>query len=174
MQSSLDFFQQELSSIRTGRASSTLVENVIVNAYESTQKLKIREMANIGASDARTIVIEPWDQTTIPDIAKAISDTLQLSAQINENVIRIILPPLTEERRKEFIKILHQKTELAKIAIRQVRGDVMHDLKKGEENKEITEDERERGEKEVQKLTDEFVEKIEDIKKRKEEELLTL
>lgn len=174
MQSSFDFFVSELSQIRTGRASSALVENVIVNAYEGTQKLKIQEMGNISVSDAKTIVIEPWDQTTIPDIERAISEQLQLSAQVHENVLRIILPPLTEERRREFIKILKTKTEQAKIAIRQVRGDVMHDLKKADENGDITEDERERGEKEVQKLTDEFVEKIEETEKKKEEELLTL
>jgi ribosome recycling factor len=174
MQGSLDFFQQELSSIRTGRASSTLLENVIVSAYESTQKLKIREMGNINVVDARTIAVEPWDVTTVSDIVKAISDSLQLSAQVNENVIRVVLPPLTEERRKEFIKILNQKAEMSKVAIRQIRGDYMHDLKKGEERKEITEDERERGEKEIQKMTDEFVEKIENVQKKKEEELLTL
>lgn len=174
MQASLDFFQQELSSIRTGRATPALLENIIVLAYEGTQKLKIREMGNINVTDARTIAVEPWDQTVIPDIARAISDSLQLSAQVNENVIRVILPPLTEERRKEFIKILNQKAESGKVAMRQVRGDLMHDLKKGEEASEITEDERERGEKEIQKLTDEFVEKIESIQKKKEEELLTL
>jgi len=174
MQGSLDFFNQELNAIRTGRATPTLLENIIVTTYEGTQKLRIRELANIGTPDSRTIAVEPWDQSTLNDIVKAISDELKLSAQVNENIIRVILPPLTEERRKEFIKILNQKTEMAKIAIRQVRGDLMHDLKKSEENKEITEDERERGEKETQKLTDEFVEKIEEIEKKKENELLTL
>lgn len=174
MQQSLDFVQQELSSIRTGRATSSLVENVMVNCYDGAQKLRIREMGNIAISDARTIAIEPWDISVVNDIVKAISDNLKLSASINENVIRVILPPLTEERRKEFIKLLKQKIEMGKIAIRQIRGDMMHSLKRAEEVKDISEDERTHGEKEVQKMTDEFIEKIETMEKRKEEEIMTV
>lgn len=174
MQQSLDFFQTELNAIRTGRATSSLLENVIVSAYEGTQKLKIREMANISVSDPKTIAIEPWDQSVIPDIVRAISNSLNISPTVNENIIRVVLPVLTEERRKEFIKILHREVEMGKVAIRQTRGDVMHNLKKGEEKKEITEDDREYGEKEVQKMTDEFVLKIEEMEKKKETEIMTL
>ncbi len=174
MQSSLDFLQQELNSIRTGRASTSLVENIFVNAYDGTQKLRLRELGNINVSDAKTIVIEPWDQSVLNEIVKAISDNLSLSATVNENIIRIVLPPLTEERRKEFLKILKQKVEMGKIAVRQVRGDYFHSLKRAEEAHEIAEDERFHGEKEIQKLTDEFVEKIESMEKRKEEEIMTV
>lgn len=174
MQQSLDFVQQELNSIRTGRATSSLIENVMVNAYEGAQKLRIREMGNIAISDARTIAIEPWDVSVVNDIVKAISDNLKLSASVNENVIRVILPPLTEERRTEFTKLLKQKIEMGKIAIRQIRGDIMHSLKRADEAKEISEDERTHGEKEMQKLTDEYIEKIETMEKRKEEEIMTV
>lgn len=174
MQASLDFLQNELNAIRTGRATSSLVENIIVLAYEGTQKLKIREMANISVTDAKTIAIEPWDQSVIPDIVKAISASLNLSPSVAENIIRVVMPALTEERRKEFIKILHREVEMGKVAIRQTRGDVMHDLKKGEEKKEITEDDRKNGEKEIQRLTDEFTEKIEEMEKKKETEIMTL
>jgi ribosome recycling factor len=174
MQSSLDFIQQELNSIRTGRATSSLVENVMVNAYEGAQKLRIREMGNIAISDARTIAIEPWDASVVNDIVKAISDNLNLSASVNENIIRVILPPLTEERRKEFTKLLKQKIEMGKIAIRQIRGDMMHSLKRAGDAKDISEDERTQGEKEMQKLTDEYIEKIEAMEKRKEEEIMTV
>lgn len=174
MQSSLDFLASELNAIRTGRATSQLVENVMVNAYEGAQKLRIREMGNIAVTDAKTIVIEPWDASVVNDIVKAISDSLNLSASVNENVIRVILPPLTEERRKEFTKLLKQKIEMGKIAIRQIRGDMMHSLKRAEEAKDISEDERTHGEKEMQRVTDEFIEKIETMEKRKEEEIMTV
>lgn len=174
MQSSLDFLTSELNAIRTGRASTSLVENIFVSAYDGAQKLRLRELGNINVADAKSIVIEPWDPSVINEIVKAISDNLSLSAQVSENVIRIVLPPLTEERRKEFLKILKQKVEMGKIAVRQVRGDYFHSLKRADEAHEISEDERFHGEKEVQKLTDDFVAKIELMEKRKEEEIMTV
>lgn len=174
MQKALDFFQNEINQIRTGRASSSLVENIIVDAYEGTQKLKIKEMGAISTPDARTIVIEVWDGAVLPEIEKAISQGLNLSCQVNDNFIRVFLPSLTEERRREFVRALKQKTEMAKIAIRQERADAIRDLKRALNDKQINEDEEERGEKEVQKLTDSFVEKIEFLSQKKEEEIMSI
>lgn len=174
MQASFDFFQQEVNSIRTGRAQTSLVENILVATYGGAEKLRIREMGNITTPDAKTVMIEFWDSAVIPDAERTINEELKLTCQVNDNLIRIFLPPLTEERRLEFIKLLKQKTENAKIAIRQTRGDVMHDFKKSFEAKEISEDERFTGEKEVQKLTDEFIEKIESLEEKKDKEIMTI
>ncbi len=174
MQASINFYQDELNQIRTGRAQSSLVENILITTYGGTQKLRIREMGNITTPDAKTVMVEFWDSSVLPDAERTINEELKVTCQVNDNLIRIFLPPLTEERRKEFTKLLKQKSEMARVTVRQIRGDVMHDFKKSFENKEISEDEKFGGEKEVQKLTDEFIEKIESIEEKKEKEIMTI
>lgn len=179
MQQSLESASVDIASIRTGRASSAIVENVVINAYGGTQKLRLQELASITASDPQTLVIEPWDKSIIGDIRKSILEAnIGLNPSITtkggNEVIIISLPPLTHEDREKYVKLLSQKLENAKVVIRQVRGDVMHDIKKAFEAKTTTEDERFTQEKKLQSLTDEFITKIESLGENKKKELLSV
>ena len=173
MQKVVDIVVSDISSIRTGRATPTLVEDLIINAYGGQQKLRINELATISTTDARTIIIDPWDKTVIGEIRKGIlSANIGLNPIIDGEIIRINLPMMTSEDRKEYIKLLSTKLESGKVMIRQIRGEVMKSIKRGFENKEITQDEKFDQEKRLQEITDEFVGKIEEIGKKKEQELL--
>ena len=165
MQKVVDIVVSDISSIRTGRATPTLVEDLIINAYGGQQKLRINELATISTTDARTIIIDPWDKTVIGEIRKGIlSANIGLNPIIDGEIIRINLPMMTSEDRKEYIKLLSTKLESGKVMIRQIRGEVMKSIKRGFENKEITQDEKFDQEKRLQEITDEFVGKIEEIK----------
>lgn len=174
MQKAYEVLHQDFATIRTGKASPALVENIVVNAYGGAQKLKVMELASIHIQPPATILITPFDKSIIGEIERGINDAkIGLNAIIDGDVIRINLPPLTEERRKEFVKLAHQKAENGKVMIRQVRHEAMEDIKKkGEES--ISEDEITRLEKEVQKLTDEYMSKIDDVKAEKEAELMQM
>jgi len=175
MQKAVEIVSTDFSSIRTGRASASLIENIMVSAYDGAQKLKVMELGTISTPHAKTLVVEPWDTSVINDISKALSEAnIGLNPIVDVNVIRISLPPLTEERRAEFVKLLKQKVESGKVMIRQLRHDKMADLKRGEEKNEITEDDRKHLENELQKLTDEYTAKIGEMGKRKEEELIQI
>jgi ribosome recycling factor len=172
MQKAVEIVSSDFSSIRTGRANSSLIENIMVSAYDGAQKLKVMELGTISAPDAKTLVVQPWDSSVTNDISRALSEAnIGLNPIVDGNIIRISFPPLTEERRAEFVKLLKQKVESGKVMIRQLRHDKMAELKRGEEKNEITEDDRKHLENELQKLTDEYTEKIEEMGKRKEEEL---
>lgn len=172
MQKAIVVLQDDLATIRTGRATPALVENILISAYEGTQKLKVREMATITTDGARMILIAPFDVTAIKDIEKGInSANLSLSAVVDSNIIRITIPSLTTERREEFIKLANSKIENGRVMVRQVRHDVMSSLKRTFEAKEISEDEKKRFEREIQKITDEMMAEIEVLRERKEEEL---
>jgi len=171
MGKSLEFFQSQLSKVRTGRASASLVDGVQLEVYGSMSP--IINVAGISTPDARTIVIQPWDTTLISDIEKAIrSADLGFNPQNDGKIIRIPVPPLTEERRKEFVKLCKKYAEETKVAVRNIRRDEMEVLKKAEKNKEISEDDRKRAEDEVQKITDENVKNIDVILEKKEKELM--
>ena len=173
MQKVVDIVVSDISSIRTGRATPTLVEDLIISAYGGQQKLRINELATISTTDARTIVIDPWDKTVIGEIRKGIlSANIGLNPIIDGEIIRINLPMMTSEDRKEYIKLLSTKLESGKVMIRQIRGEIMKSIKRGFEEKEITQDEKFIQEKRLQEITDEFVGKIEEIGKKKEQELL--
>lgn len=175
MNGSIEVMQKELAGIRTGRATPSLVEDIVVAAYGGAQKLKIMELASITAPDTQSLVIEPWDKSIIGEIKQGIlASNVGLTPNIDSDKIRINLPPLTGEDRQKYVKLLGTKLEDAKIAIRQIRGDVMGDIKKAFESKDITEDQRFSQEKRLQALTDESVKKIEELGKKKEEELLSL
>lgn len=172
MQKAIVVLQDDLATIRTGRATPALVENVEISAYEGTQNLKLKEMATITTEGARTLIISPFDPTVIKDIEKGInSANLGFTAAVDSGLIRINIPPLTAERREEFIKLANTKIEGGRIMIRQIRHDVMAQLKRKFENKEISEDDKRRLEKEIQTLTDEMMAEIEVLRKKKEEEL---
>ncbi|PIU03670.1 ribosome recycling factor [Candidatus Shapirobacteria bacterium CG08_land_8_20_14_0_20_39_18] len=175
MEKALEILQGELSSIRTGRATSSLVENIVCSVYGGAQKLKVVELGMIGVLDARTITITPWDNSIVGEIRQGIlAANVGLMPIIDGAVIRVAVPALTLERRQEYIKLLSRQLENGKIMIRQVRHEKMADIKNSFENKEMGEDEKFRLEEELQKVTDEFVNKIDEIGKKKEEELLTV
>lgn len=173
MGKALEIIRQDLATIRTGRATPALVENVILSVYEGTQKLKIAELATISTSDPRTLVITPFDPSIIEEINKGILEAnIGLTPVIEGQLIRITIPPLSEERRQEYIKLAKSKLEAGRIMIRQIRHDFMSDLKRKFEAKEISEDDRRRQEKDLQDLTDKYIAEIDDLGRRKEEELL--
>lgn len=164
----------DLATLKAGRATPALVENILVDAYQT--RMRLVELAAIAAAGPNQLVITPFDQTIIKDIARSLSldRDLGLSAVVEGNVIRLSIPPLTEERRQEFIKLLHQKLEAGRVMIRQIRHDKMAEFKRKFEARELNEDERFSLESQLQKMTDEFNNKIEGIGKVKEGELLSL
>ncbi len=175
MRKAVEILRTDLSSIRTGRATPSLIENIIISAYEDSQKLKIMEMGTITASDPRTLIIQPWDQNVALDIVRGIlKANIGLTPTIDGAIIRITIPPLTEERRREYVRLLKQKLEAGRVMIRQIRHDKMIEFKRRFENDEITEDERKRLERELQRLTDESIAEIDTLGKEKEEELLQI
>lgn len=171
MEKALDFATSQLQKVRTGRASANLLDNIKADYYGAPTPLD--QMATVSVPDARTIVIQPWDAGTIPAIEKAIQATdLGFNPQNDGVIIRIPVPALTEERRKEFVKLCKKYAEEGRIAVRNVRRDSMELLKKSEKGKEISEDEKKLGEDKVQKQTDDFVKKIDVLLTAKEKELL--
>lgn len=173
MDQALSDLKQDISQVRTGRASTSMVENIVVSAYGGAQRLKIMELANINAQDPTMIVIEPWDKQVVGEIRKAIlAANVGLNPSIDGDVIRISIPPMTGEDREKFVKLLHTKLENAKVHIRQIRADAMKDIKTAFESKDIGEDEKFSQEESLQKITDEYTQKVEDLGKTKESELL--
>lgn len=168
---SVDFFKHQLAKVRTGRASSSLIDGVTVDYYGTPTP--VSQVGGVSAPDARTILIQPYDRSIIQDIEKAIrSADLGFNPQNDGTVIRIPVPPLTEERRKDFVKMCKKYAEEARVAIRSVRRDGIDALKKAEKDKIITEDDRKRGEEEVQKHTDEYVKNVDALLEVKEKELM--
>jgi len=172
MQQVLDLVVSDIASIRTGRSTPALVEDLKVRVYGGTQEMAVNEIASISAPDNQTLVIDPWDKSIIGEIRQGImAANVGMNPSIDGEIIRIAFPPLTTEDREKYIKLLSRKIESGRVMIRQVRGDAMQDLKHAFEKKEISEDERFGKEKNLQKITDEFTKKVEDLGKRKESEL---
>lgn len=166
----LTFLQRELSAIRAGRANPSLVEDISVDAYGS--KMKIVELGTISAPQSSLIIIQVWDATIIKDVQKAIMESnLGINPSVEGNVIRLPIPPLTEERREEFIKLVNQKGELAKVEIRRIRASQRDDWDKQKSEENWGEDELDRREKLLQNLIDKVVARIDELVKTKEEEL---
>lgn len=164
---------RDFGGVRTGKASPGLVENVPVEVYGST--MRIREVAGITTPESRVLVIQPWDATTIHAIEKGIQKAnLGLNPSVDKKVIRIVLPELSTERRNEFVKIVRKMTEDARVAIRHIRREAIEALKKDAKSGGVTEDEVESAEKEVQKLTDQYVAKIDAHLAHKEKEIMTV
>ena len=174
MEQALQVLANDLAMIKTGRADPSLIERIMVEAYETLTPLT--ELATVGAVSANQLLITPFDQMIIKNIERALNldRNLGLSVSVDGNVIRVNIPPLTEERRQEFVKILQQKLEAGKVMVRQIRHDQMAHLKRQGEAKEINEDERFRAQEELQKLTDEFNERIEEMGEKKKTELLSI
>lgn len=173
MDNSLERFRDELNQLRTGRASSALVENITVDYYGAKSPLK--QIASITIPEPRTIAIVPWDKSQLANIEKAIRESqLNLNPNNDGQVIRINIPPLNEERRKELVKILNQKAEEARIAIRKHREDVWEEIQNLEKGGKIGEDDKFAGKDALQKMVDEYNGKIEGIREGKEKEILTV
>jgi ribosome recycling factor len=170
MKASVDGLKMELASIRTGHATPALIEHIKVD-YAGVPT-PLNQIAGISAPAARMLVIQPWDRSTIPNIEKAIlKSELGLNPASDGNLIRLNLPPLSEERRQELIKIVHKRVEERKIVIRNHRRDAMTELKELEKSKEISQDEQKRAQDQLQKVTDSFIADIEKIARDKEAEL---
>lgn len=169
----IEHLHSEFSKIQTGRASAALVESLMVDSYGS--KVALKSVASISIPDAKTVSIQPWDRGQIPAIEKAIRESsLGLNPQNNGIAIHLNLPPLTEERRKELVKVLHKYAEEARIALRNCRHDVLTQLKEMEKGKEIGEDLLLAKEKEVQKHVDDFNAQIDESVGKKEKEIMTI
>ena len=163
----------EFAGVRTGKASPALVENILVEVYGS--QMRVRELAGITTPEPRTLTIQPWDVNSLHPIEKAIQKSnLGLTPSIQGKAIRLFFPELSQERRQEFVKIIRKMAEDGRVAIRHVRRDAMDQLKKHGHDSGITEDEVEHAEKELQKLTDEYIGKIDAHVTTKEKEIMTV
>lgn len=175
MQKVLDALRVDLATVRTGRATPALIENVAVSVYNGAQRLRIKELATISASDAQTLVLSPFDPSIISEIQKGILEAnIGLTPTDDGRVIRIAIPPLSEERRQELVKLLGQKIENGRIMVRGVRHEAMSAVKKKFLGKEISQDEEARLIKEVQKVTDEIMAEMETLRELKEKDLLQI
>ncbi len=171
----LEVLKTDLSTVRAGKATPSLVENIVVAAYGGTQKLKVVELAQIHAMDTQTLAITPFDGSIIGEIHKAILEgNVGLTPVIDGTLIRISIPPLSEERRQQLVSLVNQKLEGGKVQVRQIRHEAMSDVKKQHEEKQISEDDLARLEKEIQKLTDDMITEIDFLGKKKEEELMAI
>ncbi len=173
MQKCVDTLKAELMKLRTGRANAGLLDHVRVSYYGS--EVPVSQAASVTVDDSRTISITPWDKSLVGVIEKAIlTSDLGLTPNTAGTVIRIVMPPLTEERRRDLTKVVRHEAEGARVAIRNVRRDANQAIKELEKNKAISADDVKRGEAEVQKLTDQFVAKVDEVASSKEKELLSM
>lgn len=171
MKKAVQALQDELASIRTGRASPALIEHLHVEAYGVSTPLN--QLASISAPEARLLVVQPWDPHLLGAIEKAIlKSDLGLNPSSDGRVIRVVIPYLSEERRKELIKVTHKKVEEGRITVRACRHEALSSMEKMEKNKEISEDDFKRGKDRLQKLTDTYIAKVEQVGAHKEEEIL--
>lgn len=173
MSKSVEALSDNLAKLRTGRAHPSLLDHLTVNYYGSETPLK--QVANVNIEDARTLAVQPWEQTMVKAVEKAIMESdLGLNPNTAGNVIRVPLPPLTEERRKDMIRIVRQEGEQAKVAIRNIRRDANKDLEALVKEKLISEDDERRGEEIIQKLTDQHIKEIDELLEKKEADLMSI
>ncbi|MER3544370.1 MAG: ribosome recycling factor [Chloroflexota bacterium] len=170
MKGAVEALEAELLGIRTGRASPALVERLLVDYYGTPTQLQ--QLATISAPEPQLLTIRPYDPSTIKEIERAIrASQLGLNPSNDGKIIRLVIPPLTEERRLELVKLVHRKVEEAKVAVRNCRRDTLEDLRNFKEEGLISEDEFFRGRDDLQELTDRYIEKVEAVGKRKEDEI---
>lgn len=171
MTKAVESIQSSLLKIRTGRASGALVENIKIEYYGSATPLG--QVGAISTPDARTILIQPWDKSTLSAIERAImASDLGLNPNNDGSVIRVPIPPLTEERRKDLVKMCRKIAEEGRVAVRNIRRDNIEALKVAEKKEHFSEDDRKRGEDEIQKLTDRFVKELDTVLAKKEKEVM--
>lgn len=173
MQKTISIYNQELQSIRAGRANPALLDQITVDYYGQNTPLK--QVAGISAPEARLLVVQPWDPNLIPVIEKEIlKSDLGLNPSNDGKLIRLVIPTLTEERRKELTKLVKKSGETAKVSIRNIRRELNDTLKDLEKNKEISEDDKRMAEEEIQKITDKNINEVDGITKKKEDELMEI
>jgi ribosome recycling factor len=173
MQKSLDSFKSDLAKIRTGRAHTGLLDHIMVEYYGSM--VPVNQVAGVNLGDAKTINVQPYEKNMVAKVEKAIRDSdLGLNPATSGDLIRVPMPTLTEERRKDLIKVVRTEAESAKVAIRNIRRDANDSLKKSLKEKEISEDDERRSQDDVQKITDKFIAEIDKLLQLKESELLAI
>ncbi|NAZ06509.1 MAG: ribosome recycling factor [Thermocrinis sp.] len=167
MKKAVQYFKNEIAGLRTGRASTALVEEIKVDYYGS--KVPIKQLASVSVPEANQIVLQVWDKGAVELVEKAIIENLNLTPQKQGNVLRLTLPPLTEERRRELVRMLHKMAEEARVAVRNIRRDAKELI---EDQEGISEDEIKRALERLQKLTDKYIEEINQLTEAKEKEIL--
>ncbi len=173
MEKTLGSLQSEYASIRAGRASAAVLDRISVDYYGTPTP--INQLATVSVAEARILNIQPWDKSVLTAIEKAIQTSdIGINPTNDGSIIRLVFPPLTEDRRKEIVKDIKKKAEDAKVAIRSIRRDNIDKLKKMQKNSEITEDDLSNGEDKIQKITDDFIKKIDDKAKDKEKEVMEI
>jgi ribosome recycling factor len=173
MKKAVDSFKRDLQKIRTGRANTSMLDGIKVDYYGTPTP--VNQVATVQVVDARLITVKPWEKNMLQVIDKAIrASDLGINPVADAELVRLPIPPLTQERRKELAKVVNKQTEEARVAVRSARRDAMEMIKDAEKDKQVSEDERKKGEKSVQDLTDKYVAQIEDIAKSKEKEIMEL
>jgi ribosome recycling factor len=173
MKKAVDSFKRDLQKVRTGRANTAMLDGVKVDYYGTPTP--VNQVANITVVDARLITVKPWEKTMIAVIDKAIrASDLGINPVADSELVRLPIPPLTQERRRDLAKTVGKQTEEARVAVRSARRDAMDMIKDAEKDKQISEDERKKGEKSIQDLTDKYIAQVEDIAKAKEKEIMEL
>ncbi|MCS6957279.1 MAG: ribosome recycling factor [Aquificaceae bacterium] len=167
MKKAVSYFKNEIAGLRTGRASTSLVEELKVDYYGS--RVPLKQLGSISVTEINQLTIQLWDTNAVPSVEKAIMESLNLTPQRQGNVLRITLPPLTEERRKELVRMLHKMAEEARVAIRNIRRDAKEII---EDLEGVSEDEIKRGIERLQKLTDKYIEEINQLAEAKEREIM--
>jgi ribosome recycling factor len=171
MNKSVEALKSDLTKLRTGRAHTSLLEHITVDYYGS--EVPINQVANISVSDARTLTVTPWEKQMVSVVEKAIMNSgMGLNPASAGEVIRVPLPPLTEERRKDMIRVVRQEGEGARVAIRNIRRDVLGDIKTLLKEKEITEDDERRSHDDIQKITDKYIAQVDKLLEDKEKDLM--
>ena len=171
MDGAIEALRREFAGVRTGKASPALLDSVKVDAYGSM--LPINQVGTVSAPEARMLIVQPWDKTLIKAIEKGLRESdLGLNPSNDGTVIRIPIPALTEERRKEYVKMLHKLTEEARVAVRNVRRDANDEIKHRQKDEGLSEDDVRREQAEVQKLTDQYIARIDELMKHKEAEIM--
>ncbi len=173
MKKSAVALEHELAKVRTGRAHPSLLDHITVSYYGS--EVPLNQVANVNVEDSRTLAVTPWEKGMVQPVEKAIMKSdLGLNPNTAGSVIRVPLPPLTEERRRDLIRVVKQEAEQSRIAIRNIRRDANSDLKDAAKEKMISEDDQRRGEEEIQKLTDQYTAKVDKLLEQKEEDLMSI
>lgn len=173
MAKTVESTREKFSSVRAGRANVSMLDGILIDAYGSPTPLS--QIGTLSAPEPKLLTIDPWDKSLIPSIEKSIQQAnLGLNPSNDGKIIRLSIPELTEDRRKEYVKIVRKEAEEGKVAVRNIRKDVNNKLRKSEKDSEITEDDLKSSEDKVQKLTDKFIKSIDEILEKKEKELTTV
>lgn len=171
MNQAVEIFKKDLATFRTGRASLGILDNIKVEYYGSM--VPLNQVATLGIPEPRMITIQPWEQRMLSEIERAIlKSDLGLNPVNDGKMIKIVIPPLTEERRKQLVKVVRKRAEEARVAVRNIRRDIIEEIKKAEKEKKLSEDESKRLQEEIQKITNSFIEKVDQALEQKEKEIM--